>query len=171
MKSWPPLTTRSASSSPPASLAAPSTPLKAIGAGLEAAAQAFAPERRDLGPKMQDAIAASTELRERETLKRVGLATAMTDALKERGISDPTASLAAEVGVLALKIAHARWADPTNRQELAALARQSLQELQTASATLIAEEAATFWFTSRRSESPCQITLSLDHLRPCGPRR
>ena len=60
----------------------------------------------------------------------------MTDALKERGISDPTASLAAEVGVLALKIAHARWADPTNRQELTALARQSLQELQTASATL-----------------------------------
>jgi AcrR family transcriptional regulator len=118
--------------------AAPSsaTPLEAIGAGLEAAAQAFTPERRDLGPKMRDAIAASTELQERETLKRVGLATAMTDALKERGISDPTASLAAEVGVLALKIAHARWADPTNRLELAELARQSLQELQTASATL-----------------------------------
>jgi AcrR family transcriptional regulator len=118
--------------------AAPSsaTPLEAIGAGLEAAAQAFTPERRDLGPKMQDAIAASTELQERETLKRVGLATAMADALKERGISDPTASLAAEVGVLALKIAHARWVDPTNQQELAVLARQSLQELQTASATL-----------------------------------
>jgi AcrR family transcriptional regulator len=118
--------------------AAPSsaTPLEAIGAGLEAAAQAFTPERRDLGSKMQNAIAASTELQESETLKRVGLATAMTDALKKRGISDPTASLAAEVGVLALKIAHARWADPTNRQELAALARQSLQELQTASATL-----------------------------------
>jgi AcrR family transcriptional regulator len=112
------------------------TPLEAIRAGLEAAAQAFTPERRHLGPKMRDAIAASTELQERETLKRVGLATAMTDALKERGISDPTASLAAEVGVLALKIAHARWADPTNRQELAVLARQSLQELQTASATL-----------------------------------
>jgi AcrR family transcriptional regulator len=112
------------------------TPLEAVGAGLEAAAQAFTPERRDLGPKMRDAIAASTELQERETLKRVGLATAMTEALKERGISDPTASLAAEVGVLALKIAYTRWADPTNRQELAVLARQSLQELQTASATL-----------------------------------
>jgi len=114
----------------------PATPLQAVAAGLDSAAEAFTPERRDLGPKMQAAIAASTELQERETLKRVGLATAMTDALKERGISDPTASLAAEVGVLALKIAHARWADPTNQQELAVLARQSLQELQTASATL-----------------------------------
>src|SRR5271169_4083686 len=27
------------------------TPLEAVGAGLEAAAQAFTPERRDLGPK------------------------------------------------------------------------------------------------------------------------
>jgi AcrR family transcriptional regulator len=112
------------------------TPLEAVGAGLEAAAQAFTPERRDLGPKMRDAIAASRELQERETLKRVGLATAISEALKERGISDPTASLAAEVGVLALKMAYARWADPTNRQELTAIARQSLQELQTASATL-----------------------------------
>jgi AcrR family transcriptional regulator len=118
--------------------AAPSsaTPLQAVGAGLESAAQAFTPERRDLGPKMRDAIAASSELQERETLKRVGLATAMTDALKKRGVSEPTASLAAEVGVLALKIAHARWADPTNQRELAELVCQSLRELQTASAAL-----------------------------------
>jgi hypothetical protein len=75
-------------------------------------------------------------LQEREVLKRVGLATAMTDALKKRGVPDPTASLAAEMGNLALKIAHTRWADPTNQHELAALARQSLHELQAASATL-----------------------------------
>jgi hypothetical protein len=33
-------------------------------------------------------------------------------------------------------MAHVRWSDPANQQELAALARQSLNELQTASATL-----------------------------------
>jgi hypothetical protein len=85
---------------------------------------------------MQAAIAASSELQERDTLKRVGLATAVTDALKLRGVPDPTASLAAEIGILALRTAHARWSDPTNRQELAVLARQSLHELQTASAAL-----------------------------------
>jgi AcrR family transcriptional regulator len=115
---------------------ATATPLEAVAAGLDAAAGAFLPERRGLGQKMQDAIAASTELQEREVLKRVGLATAITDALKERGVPDPTASLASEVGILALKIAHVRWSDPANQQELAALARQSLHELQTASATL-----------------------------------
>lgn len=115
---------------------ASATPLEAVAAALEAAAGAFTPERRDLGQKMDEAIAASTELQERDTLKRVGLATAMTNALKERGVPDPTASLASEVGVLALRIAHSRWADPTNEQELTALVRQSLLELRTASATL-----------------------------------
>jgi hypothetical protein len=85
---------------------------------------------------MQAAIAASSELQERDTLKRVGLATAISDALEERGVPDPTASLAAELGILALKIAHVRWSDPANKQELAALARQSLRELRAASATL-----------------------------------
>jgi AcrR family transcriptional regulator len=119
-----------------ASAPASATPLQAVAAGLDSAAEAFTPERRDLGPKMQAAIAASTELQERDTLKRVGLATAITDALKERGVPDPVASLAAELGVLALRMAHARWSDPANQQELAALGRESLQELQTASATL-----------------------------------
>ena len=85
---------------------------------------------------MQAAIAASSELQERDTLKRVGLATAITDALKKRGVPDPTASLAAEIGILALRTAHARWSDPTNQQELAVLARQSLHELQAASSAL-----------------------------------
>jgi AcrR family transcriptional regulator len=115
---------------------AAATPLEAVAAALDAAAEAFTPERRDLGLKIDQAIAASRELQERDALKRVGLATAMTEALQKRGVPDPTASLAAEVGVLALKIAHARWSDPTNQHQLAALARQSLLELQTASATL-----------------------------------
>jgi AcrR family transcriptional regulator len=115
---------------------ASATPLEAVAAALDAAARAFTPERRDLGQKVHEAIAASSELQERDALKRVGLAMAVTDALKKRGVPDPTASLAAEIGILALKIAHARWSDPTNQQELAALARQSLHELQTASATL-----------------------------------
>jgi len=112
------------------------TPLEAVAAGLDAAVEAFTPERRDLGRKMQAAIAASSELQERDTLKRVGLAKAISDALKKRGVPDPTASLAAELGILALKMAHSRWSDSANQQELAALARHSLDELQTASATL-----------------------------------
>ena len=60
----------------------------------------------------------------------------MTDALPKRGVPNPTASLAAKLGVLSFKRAFARWADPTNQQELGELARQSLHALRAASAAL-----------------------------------
>src|ERR1700728_4359521 len=112
------------------------TPLEAVAAALDAAAVAITPERRELGPRLQAVVAANGELQERDALQRVGLAKAMSDALQRRGVPDPAASLAAELGVLAFKRAFARWLDPRNQQALGDLARQSLQELRTASATL-----------------------------------
>jgi AcrR family transcriptional regulator len=115
------------------------TPLQAVAAGLEAAAQAFTPERRDIGPKLRAVIAANRELQERDALKQVGLAAAMADALRQRGVAAPTASLAAELGVLAMKQAHARWsdlADPAHGDDLGLLAREALDELHAASAAL-----------------------------------
>ena len=112
------------------------TPLEAVAAALDAAAVAITPERRELGPRLQAVVAANSELQERDALKRVGLAKAMSDALQRRGVADPAASLAAELGVLAFKRAFARWMDPGNRQEFCDLARQSLQELRAASAAL-----------------------------------
>jgi AcrR family transcriptional regulator len=112
------------------------TPLEAVAAALEAAATAFTPERRQLAPRLQAVIAANGELQERDALKHVGLAKAMSDALRQRGVPDPAASLAAELGVLALKRASARWTDPGNDRPLGDLARESLQELRAASAAL-----------------------------------
>jgi hypothetical protein len=60
----------------------------------------------------------------------------MAEALEKRGIADPAASLAAELGVLALGRADARWAEPANQQQFGELARQSLHELHAASAAL-----------------------------------
>lgn len=59
----------------------------------------------------------------------------MTQALRARGVSDLTASIAAELGVLAFRNAFARWAERSN-QQFGELARESLEELQTASALL-----------------------------------
>jgi AcrR family transcriptional regulator len=118
--------------------AAPSsaTPLEAVIAALDAATEIFTPDKRELGPRIEAVIAANRELQERDALKSVGLATAMTEALQKRGVPDPTASLAAELSVLAFKRAFARWTDPTNQQPFAALTRQSLDELLTATASL-----------------------------------
>jgi len=112
------------------------TPLEAVAAALEASAVAFVPARRDLGRKMQAAIAASSELRERDALKRLALATAIADALKNRGVPETSASLAAELGILALKRAQTYWSAPTNKRTFSELARQSLDELRAASAGL-----------------------------------
>jgi hypothetical protein len=106
------------------------TPLEAVVAALDAAAGAFTPDRRHLGPKVQAVITANSELQERDALKRAGPAVARTDAFQKRGMPGPAASLAAELGVLAF----ARWPDPASQQELGQLARQSLHELHAASA-------------------------------------
>ncbi|NIK56857.1 TetR/AcrR family transcriptional regulator [Kribbella shirazensis] len=85
------------------------TPLEAVAAGLEQASNAMGPMNRELGPRLKAAIAASTELQERDTLKSVGLANAMTEALEARGVPTPVAHLAAELGVLAFKQGYAQW--------------------------------------------------------------
>src|ERR1700712_4723212 len=79
------------------------SPLEAVACGLERASNEMGPLNRELGPRITAAVAASTELQERAVLKNVGLAAAMSDALAARGVSDPVAQLAAELGVLAFK--------------------------------------------------------------------
>jgi len=112
------------------------TPLDAVEAALDAASTAFIPERRDLGKKMYAAIATSSELQERDALKRLELANAMERALENRGFDETTASLAAELGILALKRAQRNWSKSTNSTAFRDIARQSLQELRAANAKL-----------------------------------
>lgn len=96
----------------------------------------FTPAQREFGPRLQAVIADNRELQEREAFKRADLAAAMTDALHKRDIPDPTARLAAELGVFAFYRAFARWSEPANQQTLTDLARQTLHELYAASAAL-----------------------------------
>jgi AcrR family transcriptional regulator len=114
------------------------SPLEAVAAGLERASTVMGPANRDLGPRLKAAVAASTELQERDALKNVGLAAAMTAALAARGVPEPTAHLAAELGVLAFKRGYTRWseADRDDASGLAPHALAALDELRTAAATL-----------------------------------
>jgi AcrR family transcriptional regulator len=117
---------------------ADASPLEAVAAGLERASSAMGPANRELGPRLNAAVAASTELQERDALKSVGLAAAMTDALVARGVPDATAHLASELGVLAFKRGYAQWSegDRDDGTELAQHALAALDELRTAAATL-----------------------------------
>ncbi|MHB8960979.1 MAG: TetR/AcrR family transcriptional regulator [Candidatus Limnocylindrales bacterium] len=114
------------------------SPLQAVAAGLERAASAMGPVNRELAPRLKAAIAASAELRERDALKRVSLAAAMTAALVARGVPDPTAALASELGVLAFSRGFAAWSEGEKDAEgdLAPYALAALDELRAASALL-----------------------------------
>jgi AcrR family transcriptional regulator len=114
------------------------SPLEAVAAGLERVSTAMGPMNRELGPRMKAAVAASSELQEREALKSVGLAAAMATALTARGVPDTTAQLAAELGVLAFKRGYARWseADRDAHDDLAHYTLSALNELRAATASL-----------------------------------
>src|ERR1700678_2585977 len=117
---------------------ADATPLEAVAAGLERASRAMALANRELGPRLKAAVAASAELQERDALKSVGLAAAMTTALLARGVPDPTAPLASEWGVLAFKRGYAAWSEGERDVDdgLGRYALAALDELRTASASL-----------------------------------
>ena len=114
------------------------SPLEAVAAGLERASRAMGPMNRELGPRLKAAVAASAELQERDALKSVGLAAAMTTALVARGVPDPTAHLAGELGVLAFKRGYEEWsaADRSAEDGLAQCTLAALHELRAASASL-----------------------------------
>jgi AcrR family transcriptional regulator len=114
------------------------SPLEAVASGLERASSEMGPMNRELGPRLKAAVAASAELQERDALKTVGLAAAMTAALVARGVPDATAQLAGELGVLAFKRGFAEWSESDHSVDvgLAALTLAALDELRTASASL-----------------------------------
>jgi AcrR family transcriptional regulator len=114
------------------------SPLESVAAGLQRAASAIGPEKRELAPRLRAAIAASAQLQERDALKTVTLAATMTSALVSRGIPDPTAALASELGVLAFKRGYAAWSEGKRDDEddLAQYLLAALEELRVASASL-----------------------------------
>ncbi len=114
------------------------SPLEAVAAGLERASSAMGPMNRELGPRLKAAVAASTELQERDALKNVGLAAAMTTALVARGVPELNAHLASELGVLAFKRGYAEWSEGNHDadDELAPHTLAALHDLRIASAGL-----------------------------------
>jgi AcrR family transcriptional regulator len=108
-----------------------------LAAALESAAAAFTPDRHDLAPQRRAVVAANSELQERELLKRARFSSVIADALRARGTDHATASLAAEVCVLAFSTAYARWAEPANERPYAEIAREALRELQASATTLV----------------------------------
>ena len=107
---------------------ASAAPIDAVAAAFETGVPVFQ-ERHKLVRQRQAVIAANPGLQERELLKGALLTSAMADALRRRGVTDPAASLAAEVGFVAFKMAYAHWVSTPDEQDLSRLIRASFDQL------------------------------------------
>jgi AcrR family transcriptional regulator len=108
-------------------------PIDAVAAAIEAAG-ALLQENREYSRQRQAVIAANAELQERELIKLASLASAIAGALRQRGVTDPAASLAAEAGIAVFRIAFERWVNETSQPDLPRLIRESLDELKAVTA-------------------------------------
>jgi AcrR family transcriptional regulator len=115
---------------------AAATPLGMVAGGLDALAVIFSAERRDFAVQRREVIAANPELQEREALKGRSSARVISDALRARGVDDPAAMVAGQLGALAIGRAYTRWSEPGNQEDFGPIARDALGELHAASVAL-----------------------------------
>jgi len=112
---------------------ASATPLEAIAATLEATAPFFE-ERREYARQRLALITGHADLQERELIKLASLALAVTRALRVRGVPEPAAGLAAEMGIAVFKIGFERWVNERKPRGLAAHIRVAADALKAVAA-------------------------------------
>ncbi|WP_343654399.1 TetR family transcriptional regulator [Paraburkholderia caribensis] len=107
----------------------------AIGAALTKVGDFFDEERRPFARLRSRVIAANTDLLERELIKMATLSAALALALRERGVGEPDASLAAEAGVAVFRVAFAQWVSEFERRGYVPIVKESLERLRSLAAS------------------------------------
>jgi AcrR family transcriptional regulator len=82
-------------------------------------------------------IAANPALQERELLKFSTLSAAVAGALRERGVPDPSATLAAETGVTVFKIGFESWITGVPSEDWATCIRETVVQLREVTPSVI----------------------------------
>lgn len=108
-----------------AGAAADASPLEAMGAALDAAANMLG-ERADYARQRHQVISAHPALAERELMKLGRLTATLAGGLRDRGVDDPRASLTAEAGVAAFRVGFASWVAHPRKASLQATLRANL---------------------------------------------
>lgn len=104
------------------------TPIEAVAMAIEAAADVLA-SRRDRARQRQEVVLANAELRERELIKLARLSAALADGLRQRGVADPTAGLAADAGMAVFHNAFVQWIGDAGNRSFAPFVRAGFREL------------------------------------------
>jgi AcrR family transcriptional regulator len=108
--------------------------LEAVARGLDAAAAMLGENRRDLAAQRHAVISATPELRERELTKLADYAAAIATALRDRGVAELPATVAAEAAMTVLRLAMQQWIAPDESRGLGAIMCDTLAELRAVTA-------------------------------------
>ena len=92
------------------------SPIEVSVNALRSASAYFPDDRRPYSRMRQAVIDGNPALQEREAHKLIGLGRALAGALRDRGVDDLTADVAAQLSVMAFGIAFARWIAPDERR-------------------------------------------------------
>ena len=85
--------------------------------------------RRALSRDRRRIIAAHADLQERELIKRATLTAALAQALQQRGVSEPAASLAADIGMAVFHVGFGQWLDDPADRELVEIVHEGFDQL------------------------------------------
>jgi len=105
-------------------------PMVAVATALDAAA-ALLGRNHEHSRRRQLVIDAHPDLQERELIKMDSLASALAAGLRRRGVPDRDAALAAQVGVVVLRVAFEGWVTADTGTDLAEAMRATLTRLGT----------------------------------------
>ena len=104
-------------------------PIEVVASAVAASADYFPDERRAYSRKRAAIIEANPALTERELHKMSSLALSLAKALRDRGIPDPAAILAAQSGVTVFRVAFSQWTADGNERSMLDIERDLFAEL------------------------------------------
>lgn len=107
------------------------SPIGLVAAALRSAGSLFPDDRRTYSRLRQSVIDQNPALQERELLKLAHLATTLAAALRDRGVDDPAATLAAQSGVSVFGVAFTQWIGEGEERALTEIADDVLGDLLT----------------------------------------
>jgi len=102
--------------------------IEAVRVAVEAIAQ-FMHGRRALARERERVVAAHADLQERGLIKRASLTAALATALEQRGVTEPVARLAADMGITVFYVGFDQWLDDPAGRELVEIVHAGFDQL------------------------------------------
>jgi AcrR family transcriptional regulator len=102
--------------------------IEAVRIAVEAVASLFH-GRRAFALERQRIVTKHADLQEREMIKRATLTAALAQGLQRRNVSEPSASLAADMGIGVFYVGFVHWLDDAEVRELAAIVHDGFERL------------------------------------------